>query len=490
LSQPPSLRPFLQYITSILCLGIGSTGLAADYNSGAFYLTIPDSIPASEKLRGVISTSSWSPPVQDPPGRNQFQVFLVENRLAELTNGLAADGSYTPPLSQYRSENAAMLKALDAIATQANRPELKYVPLIFQGCSIHGSHAMLQAAVNPDRTLGAIAFCGRNYALYDLIPPNTPFMPELSIPLLMVSFGDDTDRVVWNDSAVRDVRMNARGLWSASLHPGLGHCESTSDGLNFELLWLKELMRRRLPTTIPSGAFSLKALPDTEAWLGDYTVDTSGDSGGVWGSGYRFTNARVLAASTVPPGDIGKYLWFPSRTVAEEWKHYSNTGTCCTGITYPDDPDSPDAGTPPEPDAGHQNRPDASADEPDAGALEPDASTPEPDASTPEPDASTPEPDASTPEPDASTPGPDASTSEPDASTQEPDAGFVPMPDSGSATTSDSGSAEPIPDGSDHDSTAASLGCSASPAHASPLISGAVFLSLALLYRRRRFGVR
>jgi hypothetical protein len=309
-----------------------ATALAATYNVAPFTISISDAIPASEKIRGVIDTSRWNPMVTEANGKAEFDAFIVEQRLATITSGFS-DQDLT--LDQIVAQYQSLVAAFETIAVRANRPELRYAGFIFQGCSVHGARSMSEGFGNPDRTIAVISFCGRNYALFTLLPSFSAFMPELSFPHLQVSNGSDLDRVTWNDATTRQVRSEARGLWTSSLHPRLGHCEAAADGLKYELLWLREAIKARVPATIPDGAYALTKLSDTNGWLGDYTPVRSTDSASVWGDGYRFSGAKVFAGSSVPAADVNQYIWFPTRVAAEEWKNYADTGACCLGVTEP-----------------------------------------------------------------------------------------------------------------------------------------------------------
>lgn len=318
-----------------------TTASAATYRVNSFTINISDSIPASAKIRGAIATQRWSPMTTESAGKGEFDAFVVEERLATISSGF---NEQNLSLNQYLQEYAALVAAFDSVATLANRPELRSVGFIFQGCSIHGARSMSQGFGNPDRTIAAISFCGRNYALFSLLPSFSTFMPELQYPHLQVTNGNDGDRVGWNDATTRQVRDEGRGLWTASLHPKLGHCDAAGDGIKYELLWLREVLKARVPSPVPDGAYTLKKLVDTNGWLGDYTPARSTSSGSVWGTGYKFNNATVFAASSVAANEVGQYIWFPTQVAAQEWKNYSDTGTCCLGLVADVDDGDPTPG--------------------------------------------------------------------------------------------------------------------------------------------------
>ncbi len=233
-----------------------ATARAKTYSVPPFTVEISDAIPAGEKIRGAIVTQRWNPMLTEENGTSEFDAFTVEQRLATITAGFADQNL---SMSEIQAGYASLVSAFDTLATRANRPELRYAGFIFEGCSIHGARSMSEGFGNPDRTIAVISFCGRNFALFDLLPSFSPFMPELSFPHLQVSNGSDLDRVTWNDATTRQVRDEARGLWSASLHPRLGHCEAAPDGVKYELLWLAEAIKARVPATIPDGPYACLA---------------------------------------------------------------------------------------------------------------------------------------------------------------------------------------------------------------------------------------
>jgi uncharacterized protein (TIGR03382 family) len=320
-----------------LCLApVGAS--AATYSVAPFTITIPDGIPASAKIRGAIAVQHWSPMMNTGAGKPMLDAFVVDQRLATITAGFQ-DRDMT--LADIQSEYRALITAFESLATIAGRPELRYVGFIFQGCSVHGARSLSEGLGDPDRTIAAVSFCGRDYALFNLVPSFSAGMQALSFPHLQVSNGNDLDRVPWNDATTRQVRSEARGLWTSSLHPRLGHCEAAADGVAFELLWLREAIVARVPAEIPDGPYALTELSDASGWLGDYTMARSADASSIWGTGYRFESPSVFSAASVPATEIGSHFWFPTEVAAKEWKHYAETGTCCLGLSPTPSSDGP-----------------------------------------------------------------------------------------------------------------------------------------------------
>ena len=90
---------------------------------------------------------------------------------------------------------------------------------------------MCLGEAHPERTIAALCLCGRNNDYYRAGVGMTPFTPEFQFPLLQTSNQIDLngDRAAFNDTFVRDTRIQARGLCGHLLHQNLDHCQAIPD---------------------------------------------------------------------------------------------------------------------------------------------------------------------------------------------------------------------------------------------------------------------
>jgi len=305
----------------ILALAVFTAG-AATYTANNCTIAISDQIPTGQPLR-ALQLQLWNPSVTSQPAAGMWAQWRVENRVAfcasSLPSPVYSPGNPTATLASYRASLRVLFLACSTIATQANRPELRSIGIIFDGCSINGGVSLGYGMSSPDRTVAVIAYCGRlnDYYLFGL--PLTPFAPELQVPFLQTSNGNDYPRPPFNDSLGRAVRRQARSLWSHSLHPGVGHCDALPDGGAFEMLWLTEAMSVRVPAAPVGGEWRLNPQSDSTCWLGTYQLR------GICAP-YSFVNPVIREASTVPRDSIRSYFWFPTRRCAEAWAQYCTSG--------------------------------------------------------------------------------------------------------------------------------------------------------------------
>jgi hypothetical protein len=208
---------------------------------------------------------------------------------------------------------AALWTALDQCAEQANRPELRHVPIITTGLSRGAYQARIFAELGHQRVIGFVATHGEffgeleaSYTAWFGVPGLTPIgakdprLSDLIMPWVMLGRGKNAP-------------------WAATIEPDAGH--SSNGNIAFNALWMEAICALRLPPQGPvDQPVALRAIDLTQGWLGELVYTKKGETGPL-----NITSARVASWADYQ-GDRSTAHWLPSEAVARRWQEMM-TGT-------------------------------------------------------------------------------------------------------------------------------------------------------------------
>ena len=187
---------------------------------------------------------------------------LVRVRFSGITNPEAGISAVT-----FGDRGAEVLfGALNLLAIEAGRPEIRTAPLVFWGHSGGGAGAGALAAARPDRTLA--------FVRYQSGPVSGDLAVLSKIPSLLVAGGKDTTaRPELAESLWKSGRV-VGAPWTFVVVPNAEHGEPEYLAPANDLMtrWVAAVVRHRLPP----GATALQPVGDRSAWLGNNTTGVIG----------------------------------------------------------------------------------------------------------------------------------------------------------------------------------------------------------------------
>lgn len=275
---------------------------------GHAYLWVP---PAAAALRGLLVG-----------GRLGIELELAhdpEVRRACAANAIGIlyfDPHVSATFTYWKDDSAErFLKALDAVAAGANRPEVRRVPWITMGHSTAGIFCRNVAYWKPGRTAGVLHIKSGNFHQKDITPPDGSLagVPLVAINGQLESFGPEgglrpeLGRETQWVFVLKDVQAfrqrDPQHLLSVLVQPGDDHFHGAPELGAYAALFIGKTARYRLPVSLPAGDAPVACLPlrAEDGWLTDPELKRP---------------ARAAAAFAGYAGDKALALWHYDREMA------------------------------------------------------------------------------------------------------------------------------------------------------------------------------
>jgi len=291
-----------------------------------FELWIPDTIPPSQPVRGVLGSSNYHAGAQVYDGA-PWREFAARAGLASLRYLLASGGK---PIDTSREAALAVLRALKELAPLAGRPELEYACFIPTGISWAANQVCRFVQFVPDRVIAAVAFRATEADIRAAAA--TPASRQ--VPLLHLGAGCEhfggyrpSESAKAFESLPKQWAPHANLLQAGEPHHTLGDPA-------FTILWLESIVELRLPRAMPArGPCQLRPVVEHAGWSGTYEIALS-VAGEPWKGGQAMTSAAVrpylrVQGGVMRPPEIR--AWLPSERVARAWVELANTGRMGAG---------------------------------------------------------------------------------------------------------------------------------------------------------------
>lgn len=175
-----------------------------------------------------------------------------------------------------------LLTVLRQLATESNHPELRDVPLAFWGWSAAAGFGPTFAKQHPQRTLTFIQYHTHQRGI------RVDLNVSKSIPALLLAGGKDTTAGVEDAETLWKSGRAIGAPWTFVMEPNVPHgmtdgntgIEFITNSNRLMIPWLTAVVRRRLP----QAGSSMRAMGDSEGWIGDNGTGEVWPSAGYSGS--------------------------------------------------------------------------------------------------------------------------------------------------------------------------------------------------------------
>ena len=271
------------------------------YLSAEYSVWIPAEI---ERVRGVLVKQHGCGAQAAASGLDhtkdlQWQALAAKHQFALMGTKLLVEGGRCEDwaLINYGSKDL-FLEALDTVARQSQREELKNVPWVLWGHSGGADWAAQMLQEYPERTLAMVALRGGGFVFLGI-------NQQLAEIPVMFSLGEK-DRM--NPYETKELpqtifhryrKLNA--LWSLAIEAGAGH--ETGNARSLAIPYLDAVINIRLA----KDTDKLLAIDRRRGWLGNIVTGE-------------------IASADQYQGDGLEAAWLPDESTARKWQQYVTSG--------------------------------------------------------------------------------------------------------------------------------------------------------------------
>jgi len=290
-----------------------------------FELWIPDTIPPSRPVRGVIGSSNYhaGAGVYDANEGAAWRAMAVRQDLAIMRYTLnSSDG-----LDTSEGGARAIAMALDHFAASTGRAELAHAGIVPTGLSWGAMQVCRYSRYLPARTIAALPF----RATANDINSAGATAEARKVPLLHVSAGRESNNGYkpMQSQTAFPTQCAQGARFAMIVQPNDEHHTLSTSDVRYVLRWLETMIEARVPMTIvPGTAYSLIEPPEAPAFSGAFEIAQLADR-------QVMTNSSVTAFATVSerPADMKSY--FPTRYLADAWDYYAKNTALLADTTPP-----------------------------------------------------------------------------------------------------------------------------------------------------------
>jgi hypothetical protein len=269
-------------------------GTGANFNVAEFRLWIPDTSDVPEVKAILVLADGSNSNAMYMTSENEWRKYAIANKIALMGVHLESENTSTVFESYSNAgggSGAALLKALEAIATKNNIPNVAALPFLLRGYSAGGMFTYYFTAYQPKRV---IAFADiRGWIINQNADANIPglfLIGELDMPL--------SSQLYMLEQIVQSKRKQD-GLWSYAIEPGADH----SEGLEASDSLIKQFFSSALKYRLSPASNDLLTIDPASGWLGN-------------------NDTKSVFPYAFYPEEKGEAGWLIDEAFAKEWKEY------------------------------------------------------------------------------------------------------------------------------------------------------------------------
>ena len=271
-------------------------GTGANFNVAEFRLWIPDKSVVPEVKAILILAEGSNSNAMYLTSEAQWRDYAIANKIALLGVHLESENAKTVFESYSNASGgsgAALLKALEAIATKNNAPQISSLPFLLRGYSAGGMFTYFFSAYQPKRT---VAFADIRGWIIDQNADETKNIPGL---FLIGELDMHNSSQLYMMKQIVQNKRKQDGLWSYAIEPGADHFDGFESSDSLIQLFFSSALKSRLSTT----SNDLQTVPPSAGWLGN-------------------NDTKAVSSYALYPDDKAEAGWLIDEAFAKAWKKY------------------------------------------------------------------------------------------------------------------------------------------------------------------------
>jgi len=239
----------------------------------------------------------------------RHNIIMIEKRISNSSPGFSwAIGN-------------EILENLTFLATELNKPEIEFAPLILSGLSASGARATFMSYVPQirERTLAIVV----NNQPYYYGPPE---IPQLFLIAGRDGFGSYGYNLEYLGGPARFMATIDKMPFTIAVMPNAEH-HRPHDDQSFTTLWLDAIIRHRAPIVPSRSALPLASFHNYSGFVGIFTDGKSNEQPFSSNSSLfrdKIVDAEIFEKKSYT-GD-SPFIWLPDECTALAWKNFSKTG--------------------------------------------------------------------------------------------------------------------------------------------------------------------
>lgn len=271
-------------------------GTGGNFNIAEFRLWVPDASVVPEVKAILILMEGSNSNAMYMTGEKEWRDYAIANKIALLGVHLESENAKTVYESYSNAgggSGSALIKAVEAIATKNNLPNISSLPFLLRGYSAGGMFTYFFSAYQPNRV---VAFANIRGWIINQNADETKDIPGL---FLIGELDMPNSSQEYMMKQIVQTKRKLGGLWSYAIEPNTDHFGGfeASDSL------IRQFFSSALNSRLSNTSNVLVKIDPVSGWLGN-------------------NDTKAIYSYSLYPEEKEKAAWLIDESFANSWKAY------------------------------------------------------------------------------------------------------------------------------------------------------------------------